>query len=163
VGGNGTVTLTLGVPYDLATGSYPIAVKVTTPNNSTATATATLSSVAAAKFMISGDAAGPMALDGPAQPINISIANPYDHALTVSSLNVSIDTISKPACGAANFTLTQVPTGTTYSVPANSTLTLNGGSLQPKPKVSWPNDPLHPQNACIGALVTFKYLANGTA
>jgi hypothetical protein len=157
--GSSKATLTLQIPYDLAAGSYPMTLTATTPDNASATATATLISAVAPKFTISGDSSGPMTLDGPARSINVSIANPYDHTLTVSNLSVSVASVSKSACDPGNFTITQVPSGTTYTVAANSTLIVTS----PKPKISWPNDPLHPQNACIGALVTFGYLANGTA
>lgn len=156
--GTTSAVLTLGVPYDLASGTYRLTATVTTPNKESATAIATLTSAAASQFSISGSATSSLTLDGPARPINVSITNPYDHALTVTGLTVSVASVSKPGCAASNFAITQVPAGTTYVVPANSTQ-----AVATKPSVRWPNNTHAAQNACIGATVNFHYAANGTA
>jgi hypothetical protein len=160
VRGDGTVTLTLGLPYDLAAGTHPIGVTVTTPNNSTATTTATITSGAAPRFTISGNAAGPLdRLNGPAQPIDLSVTNPYDHALTVKNVKVVVASTNKAGCAAGQFAIGQVAATQTYTIPANSTQALGA----PKPTVSWPDDPNHPQNACLGATINFTYSADGTS
>ena len=157
VNGDGTVTLTLSLPYDLAVGSYPIGVKVTAPNNSTATATATIVSSAPPQFTISGDAAGPLTrLSGGAQTLNVSVYNPYDHELKITNLYV-VPSTTQPGCDARQFQINQVATNQAYTVPANRTTQLTG----PLPSVSWPDDPNHPQNACIGARITFTFSADG--
>jgi hypothetical protein len=156
-----TTTLTLRVPYDLATGSFPISVTVTTAGNATASTTATLVSSAAAQFTITGNAAGPLTrLNGPAQNINLSVTNPYDHQLTIRNLRVTVVSTSKSGCAAAQFVITQVLAAQTYIVPANATQYALGS---PKPTVSWPDDPNHAQNACAGATLNFTYSADGTA
>jgi hypothetical protein len=156
--GTTSAVLRLSIPYDLASGAYPLRATVTTPNKDSATVTATLSSSAAPQFTVSGNAATSLTLDGPARPIDVSITNPYDHALTVTGLTVSVASVSKPGCAASNFALTQVPVGTTYVIPANSTQ-----AVATKPSVRWPNNTHAAQNACIGATVNFHYAANGTA
>jgi hypothetical protein len=160
VSGDGTATLTLRLPYDLAAGTFPISVTVTTPNNSTATTTATLASSAAPQFTITGNAQGPLTrLNGPAQPIILSVHNPYDHALTIKNVFVRVTATDKPGCGTTQFVIAQVAAAQTYTIPAGATQLLG----DPKPTVSWPDDPAHPQNACMSAGLTFGYTADGTA
>ncbi len=109
-------------------------------------------------FEITGDLAGPLVLDAPAQPLNVTMRNPYNQPLTVSKFVVTLASTSKAACDHnGNFVITPVP-WTSIVLEKNETRTLTAAEA---PKVRWPNQPVA-QDACAGATLNFTYSASGT-
>jgi hypothetical protein len=160
-----TATLTLTTAYDVAVGTYQYTVLGIEPNGTTHPATGSLIVQPVAPFAISGSTPATLALGGAAQPVNLSLTNPYDHALTVDHLNVAIASVTTSggvasSCGSSNFSVTQMPSTYSLTVPANSTRTLSQLGSAYQPSLRWVDLPVA-QNGCIGVTLHLTYSGNG--
>jgi hypothetical protein len=124
-------------------------------------------------FTISGNLASPLLLGiGKQQPLNLSITNPYSTPLTVTNLQVSLTSIQQAAgakgtcnqtgASSPNFQITNLPTGYSVTIPANSTASLSKLGSGQQPTVTWIDQPNFAQNGCLGATLNFSYSGNGT-
>jgi hypothetical protein len=117
-------------------------------------------------FTISGDAGIQLYPGGANAPLNLTIGNPNNYSVTVTSLDVTVSSVTKAAnapagsCAIANFTTTNY-TGSGFTAPSGSS-TLQGDGV---PQAQWPTvrmvDSGSAQDPCKGATVTLTY--QGTA
>ena len=116
-------------------------------------------------FGISGNATDLLAPGGPATPLDLKISNPYNFAIRVISIDVSV----APAgpCGTDNVTIQELAKThpTPIVVPANSTATLTGLLSGGSWPADWPTIGMKSgagnQDVCKN--VTFKLSYTGTA
>jgi hypothetical protein len=143
---------------NLATGDHCFAVVALDPaGNRSAGASYCWTITLAGGFAISGTVAG--LAPGVSKPVNLTIANPFNFAIKVTSVTATVHTnTSKPGCnGPQNLTvvhsLLEQPT-----VPANSTRTLQQLSVASAswPLVRMPNLPTN-QDACKQATFTLTF------
>jgi hypothetical protein len=116
-------------------------------------------------FQISGNLGASLA-PGLKRPLNLSLTNPENFDIKVTSLAVSIEeATSKAGCsGTQNFKITQVPSSRyPITLPAGQTRTLTqlGVSDLQKPQVEMLNRPWN-QDACKGASIVLDYSGSGT-
>jgi hypothetical protein len=119
-------------------------------------------------FGITGSVTG-LFSPGVIQPLNLVLSNPYNFAITVSSVTVSVDPATtktsgapNPAClGTTNLTVTQ-QLAATVTLPPNGTKSLSELSVDPAnwPTLQMPDLPTN-QDACKNT--TFKLSYTGTA
>jgi hypothetical protein len=122
---------------------------------------------ALAAFDIEGDATGPIA-PGVQVPIELRFINKHPSAMTISDLQVSLQSLSAPSatahhpCSVDDYALTQMPDRIEWSVPANTTLSLEQLGVQ---RQEWPQitmrDRASNQDGCKGATLTLGYTARG--
>lgn len=111
-------------------------------------------------FTISGNLASALTLGGSGQPLDLVITNPFHQPLTVSGITVSVQSTSKSTCPTNQFSVTQMPSSYSVTIPKMSTMSLSQLGSQYMPQVVWLDLP-YPQNSCLGAHLTFSYSANG--
>jgi hypothetical protein len=116
-------------------------------------------------FQITGNLGAQLA-PGLSRPLNLSLTNPENSDIYITSLSVSIEeATSKPGCsGTQNFSVTQIPASRfPITVPAGQTRTLTqlGVSDADKPQVAMINRPWN-QDACKGASIVLHYTGSGT-
>ncbi len=113
-------------------------------------------------FTISGSLIGALA-PGITRPLQLTISNPNNKALLLTSLHVSVETAStKAGCdGPTNLQITQSDASEAHplSVPARGHVVLPAGSVT-APQVLM-KDLATNQDACKGASFTFDYTGNG--
>lgn len=112
-------------------------------------------------FTISGDATGQLYPGAGPRPIATMLSNPNPVAITVTALNVSLDTASLPAgCPASGYRVVQasLPAGGLF-IPANGSITLPaGGATAPTVQML---DTGTDQDPCQNAKLALSY--SGTA
>ncbi len=111
-------------------------------------------------FQIEGNLGAQLA-PGRRAPLNLSLTNPYNFALTITGLAVAVEEeTSKTGCsGTQNFEITQVPSARyPISLPAGQTRTLAdlGVADADMPQVEMVNRPWN-QDACKGATISLDY------
>ena len=156
-------TLQIDTASNTQTGSYDLTVTGTgTVNGGTVTraAAVTLLVQKTQSFQTSGNLDARLA-PGRKAPLNVSLTNPYNFDLKITSLAVAIEEgTSKPACsGTANFKVTQVRAARyPITLPAGQTKTLAdlGVADGDKPQVEMLNQPWN-QDACKNATITLGY------
>jgi hypothetical protein len=118
-------------------------------------------------FTITGNSTKPIS-PGVRVPLNLTITNPHDYALSVSRLRVTIGVVRAPRqtnsrpCGMADFTVIQSAAGHDMRVEGRSAGTLRSLAV---PRAAWPavgmlNRPVN-QDGCQGATLTLHYTASG--
>lgn len=114
-------------------------------------------------FEITGDAVGPL-VPGASRPVNLAIGNPFNFAIRVTDIAVSVDpTSSKSACnGTQNLAVVHSLIGT-VDIPPKATRSLQdlGVPQASWPSVAMPNLPTN-QDACKGAVFTLHYTGTAT-
>jgi hypothetical protein len=108
---------------------------------------------------------------GVTAPLNVKITNPYNFAIDVASITVTVQSATtkggspNPACdGTVNLVVLRQYTGPNpLTVGSNRSVTLSGAGLaQSKwPQLKMPNLPTN-QDACKGTTFTFTYSATAT-
>lgn len=113
-------------------------------------------------FPITGTPNRSLAPGAPAGAINLSLKNPFNAAMTVTNLGVTVTGTDKPGCGAENYAVIAYGGPSSLTVPANSTKTLQdlGVAEAQWPKVQMVNLPVN-QDACKGASVSLQYSGVG--
>src|SRR5579859_7963359 len=162
----GTATLTVGTTTTNPPGSYAITVTGTSGSISHTVAGALDIDL----FEATGSASGPVYPGGPAQPISVSLTDPYNYGVTITGLAASVaqdsnGNVLDPSgtavygCLASWFKFTDTP------LTPNNTLSLNSGAAQILPSVDDPRiamiDAPVNQNACKGAQLKLNFV--GTA
>lgn len=113
-------------------------------------------------FGIAGDPTGTFFPGAPALPIDLSITNPFNTTLTVTSVQVTVTGTSVSGCDASNFSVAQNFAGA-VDIPANSTETLQDAGV---PSSEWPSvqmlDTSSDQDVCHDATVHLSYSGSGT-
>lgn len=161
--GNST-TLQVATSPTTPLGSYTVTVKGTA-GSITSTVPAHFS-VSAAKqgknFTIGGDVTQPLA-PGVTAPINLSLSNPNNQTLQVSSLAVTVRATSRSSCGVDNFSVRQFTGTYPIAVPANSTRTLAqlGVQTSKMPALTFIDKPVN-QDACKNVTLTLGYAGTGS-
>ena len=123
--------------------------------------------VGGSAFGITGDVSGPLQ-PGDAAPIDLTISNPNDRPIRVTSLSVAIASVTAPhatvanPCGVSDFAVAQLPGAASFTIPAHSSRTLATLGLAPAqmPSLSMINSVAN-QDGCKGATVRLSY--GGTA
>lgn len=113
-------------------------------------------------FPITGTPNRTLAPGAPAGAINLSLTNPFNAAMTVTGLGVTVTGTDKAGCGANNFAVTAYGGPASLTVPPNSTRTLQqlGVAEAQWPKVQLVNLPVN-QDACKNAAVSLQYSGVG--
>ena len=150
-----------------ATGTFqPVFAGTATLDSGATTRSATVTYVVAAgsAFQISGSMSGAL-VPGVTLPLNLTLTNPNNFDLKVSSLAVSVEerTSNAGCSGTKNLSIAQVKSARyPITVPASSTRTLEQLGLPQSdwPQVSMLNLPIN-QDACRGASYNLQY--GGTA
>lgn len=115
-------------------------------------------------FTISGDVLPPLS-PGVGAPLPLTVSNPFDFDLSVTTLTVAVQPgSSRPGCnGPTNLQVTQSNTATgsvSIVVPAHSTVTLPAqGATAPRVTML---DLATNQNACFNAAFTLSFSGSGT-
>lgn len=168
--GSSDANPTLSVQTDPKTsaGSFTVTVTGTATGQPTQTAQATLQ-VSSAKwipFTISGSVVNLVPGDTPTA-IDLTLSNPNKTAISVTNLSVSVPASDQSAtCGSGNFGVSQYSGPLPLAIPAGGTIHLSDASLSIDQKY-WPtvqflDDPVHPQDACLGTPVTLNYAGTAT-
>jgi len=118
-------------------------------------------------FGITGGVSG-LLQPGDTAPLNLTLTNPNDRPIRVTSLSVAITTVTAPRatlanpCGVADFLVAQLPGAASFTIPAHSSRTLTTLGLAPAqmPSLSMINSADN-QDGCKGATVGLSY--GGTA
>ncbi|HMA47372.1 MAG TPA: hypothetical protein VKP11_09255 [Frankiaceae bacterium] len=118
-------------------------------------------------FGIAGDI-GSLLQPGETAPLDLTLTNPNDRPIRVTSLSVAIATVTAPhasvarPCGVADFVVAQLPGAASFTIPAHSSRTLTALGLAPSsmPSLSMVNSAAN-QDGCKGATVGLSY--GGTA
>jgi hypothetical protein len=163
----GTTTLQVATKNNANSGAYTLTITGTSGTKTQTTSVALNLAATGKQFTI---AAPSVTVPGPGasgQPLNLSLTNPNNQALSVTNLTVNIQSVTKavgaPAgsCTPADYAVSQF--GGTYplTVPGNSTVSLS--SLRPNsewPKLSMLNSSSN-QNSCKGATVNLTFTGAG--
>lgn len=114
-------------------------------------------------FPISGTADRVLAPASEPGAINLSITNPFNAPMTVTSLGVTVTGTDKPGCAASNYQVTAYGGPYPLTIPANTTRTLQqlGVPRSQWPQVAMVNLPAN-QDACKGATVQLAYSGTGS-
>lgn len=146
-----------GISYSgLGNATHSFRVEAQSGKGPTSTPATYTWTVANQPFTISGTFTAPLAPGSPAEPLDLSITNPYSFTMKVMSVSVALDSTSKAGCVVGdNYRVSQY-TGAAFTVPANSTKTLGQLGVTPLPKV-WMLDLPTNQDVCQGAGVKFIY------
>ena len=102
-------------------------------------------------------------------PLDLSLTNPNDSAMSVTDLRVRVQKVSAPnadaahPCAAGDFAVAQGSSSRKITLAARATRTLSNLGL---PRASWPhvgmlNRPAN-QDGCKGASLTLAYTASGS-
>jgi hypothetical protein len=112
-------------------------------------------------FTITGDVAQLLA-PGITAPVDLSLTNPNNQPLKITSVVVSVKSTSKSSCGTDNFSVRQFAGGYPLTVPANATRTLSqlGIALAQMPALTFVNKPSN-QDACQNTKITLGYAGVG--
>ena len=118
-------------------------------------------------FGITGDVGG-LLQPGDSAPIDLTLSNPNDRPIRVTSLSVAIASVTAPhatvanPCGVSDFAVAQLPGAASFTIPAHSSRTLATLGLAPAqmPSLSMINSAAN-QDGCKGATVRLSY--GGTA
>ncbi len=153
-------TLTVTTASSTPAGTFTLTIQGTGGSPSqTHSTTVSLTVGPTVSFGISGDIADPP-YPGGHTPLNLSITNPYDFTLNITSLTVAVnDHTSRSGCsGSQNFRALQYGGSYPISVPANSTMTLAqlGVTQGQMPQLSMLDTNFN-QDACKGATITLSY------
>jgi hypothetical protein len=114
-------------------------------------------------FPITGTADRVLAPGAPSGALDLALTNPFDAALTVTSLGVSVTGTDRPGCAADNYAVTAYGGPYPLTVPPHSTRTLQDLGV---PRAQWPqvamlNLPVN-QDACKNATVQLQFSAQGS-
>jgi len=119
-------------------------------------------------FTINGNAIEPIS-PGVMAPLDLTFMNPHDSALTITDLNVTIQSVSAPnatdahACAFDDFVVNQASGDLEVTVASEATSTLDGLGLAHE---TWPSvgmlDRSVNQDGCKGSTLTLAYAASGT-
>jgi hypothetical protein len=161
--GGSTVTLNLSTSLTTPLGSDDLVVTGTSGSfTATTTAHLTVSAGQGQNFALSGSSDRLLA-PGVSGFIDVSITNPNNQPLNVTSITMSVTGTSKPACTTSNFSVTQFSGTYPIVVPANSTRTLSQlGIMQAqRPKVTMLDLPVN-QDICKNTGITLSFTGAGT-
>lgn len=113
-------------------------------------------------FPITGTPDRTLAPGSEAGAINLSLTNPFNAAMTVTGLGVTVTGTNKPGCGASNYAVQAYGGPSSLVIPPNSTRTLQqlGVARAQWPQVRMLNLPVN-QDACKGAAVGLQYSGVG--
>jgi uncharacterized membrane protein len=158
-----SATLQVQTAGDSKEGNYTLTVTGTgTIGSSSAARSATVTLVVQKNqdFQITGDL-GAQLVPGRKAPLNLSLSNPNNFAIQVTSLAVAVEeATSKPGCsGTQNFKVTQIPAARyPITMPQGQAKTLSqlGVSDTDKPQVEMLDRPLN-QDACMTAAIKLDY------
>jgi hypothetical protein len=133
--------------------------------SSSATATLVVDANQSSKpFALAGDALGAMSPGLAPSPVDLVVTNPNNQALRITNLGVTVTGTSRPACGAAEFTVRQYAGSYPLAVAARAqgvrltTLGVPHGAL---PAISMLDRPGN-QDACKGVTVHLAYTGTAT-
>jgi hypothetical protein len=118
-------------------------------------------------FGITGDVGG-LVQPGDTAPLDLTLSNPNDRPIRVTSLSVAIATVTAPRatvanpCGVSDFLVAQLVGAASFTIPAHSSRTLAtlGVAASNMPSLSMTNSADN-QDGCKGATVRLSY--GGTA
>jgi hypothetical protein len=118
-------------------------------------------------FGITGDVGG-LLQPGETAPLDLTLSNPNDRPIRVTSLSVAIASVTAPhatvanPCGVSDFAVAQLPGAASFTIPAHSSRTLATLGLAPAqmPSLSMITSAAN-QDGCKGATVRLSY--GGTA
>jgi hypothetical protein len=162
-GANSNATLTVQTAGDSKEGSYTLTITGTgTIGSSAASRSATVTLVVQKNqdFQITGNL-GSLLAPGRKVPLNLSLTNPNNFAIQVTSLAVAVEeATTKPGCsGTQNFKITQIPASRyPITLPQGQAKTLSqlGVADADKPQVEMLNRPWS-QDACMTASIKLDY------
>lgn len=162
-GASSSATLQVETAGDSKEGSYTLTITGTgTIGSSSASRSATVTLVVQKNqdFQITGNLAALLA-PGRKAPLNLTLSNPNNFAIQVTSLAVAVEeATSKAGCsGTQNFKITQIPAARyPITLPQGQARTLSqlGVSDADKPQVEMLDRPLN-QDACMTATIKLDY------
>jgi hypothetical protein len=114
-------------------------------------------------FTISGNLSGTLAPGVPAQPLNLTLANPNGQQLSITNLTVAVSgTSAGAACGPENFAVTQYRGSYPMRLGAGQTASLSqlGVPASAQPAITMRDLPTN-QDACKGVTVHLVYSGSG--
>jgi hypothetical protein len=161
-------TLTLTVGSSTKDGTYTIGVVGWAVTNGTikfaySQAQLVVSTQKNSGFTISGNVTGALAPGVAPQPLNLTLTNPSNQKLAISSLTVTVSgTSAGAACGPANFVVTQYRGGYPLNLAGRQTASLSqlGVAVSAFPTVGMLDLPTN-QDACKGVTVNLVYSGSG--
>jgi uncharacterized membrane protein len=166
-----TSTFTVTTKKNVATGSYTLTIAANASGQPQQTASVALNVSPTGKdFTITGSNFSGIA-PGTTIPLDLSITNPNNLAISVSNVTVSVQSVSKAAgvpsslpCSTGDYVVTQFATYP-FTVAAGQTVKLStivgAGHPELLPSIGMPNSNTINQDGCRGATVTLAYTGAG--
>lgn len=158
-----TATVTVHVATNVVPGTYLLTVKGSGLAGA-ASASAYLIVVPQTypDFPIAGTADRVLAPGAPGGAVDLALTNPFNTAMSVTNLMMTVLGTNKVGCDPSNYQVTPYAGPASLAVPAHSTRTLSGLGV---PRAQWPqvtmlNLPVN-QDACKNATVNLRYAGHG--